>query len=426
MRIVFLRNRWTARGISMWPRLRAALISSLALIAVPVFAQDPEPLTGLVQEPAILTKLARSADTLTSSEPHDEFYVDTDNMITGEGWISAGPGYRRNVLKGQGRIDVSTVISWNLYQSAQASFEFPHLLDERLSLGTQARYQDVLQVRYFGLGNGSSKPDESAYRFTNGDFIVFGRLKLNRWLSIDGRAGWIPRINLSDASGPMVSAPNTLDRFTEETAPGLEHRPSFIHGDASLVLDSRNHAGHPTEGGLYRVTAAIYSDRRGGEYSFRRYEVEATHFVPLGTRRWVLGLHGWTVFSDVAAGATVPFYLMPSLGGKNTLRGYDSYRFHDNTSGVVNIESRWALFTHMDFATFVDAGTVAHQASALDFGHPRTDYGAGIRFHNATSMWLRIDAAYGPEGWRLFIVLSDPFKRLTPTTGRSSVVPFVP
>ena len=117
---------------------------------------------------------------------------------------------------------------------------------------------------------------------------------------------------------------------------------------------------------------------------------------------------------------------MPAPGGKNTLRGFDNYRFHDNASGVVNIESRWALFTHMDFALFADAGTVARQASALDFRHPRTDYGVGIRFHNATSMWLRIDAAYGAEGWRLFIVLSDPFKRLTPTTGRSSVVPFVP
>ena len=146
----------------MWPRVRAAIISSsLAMMPSPVCAQDPEPVSGLLREPPILTKIARSADTLTSGGPRDEFYVDTDNMITGEGWISAGPGYRRNVLGGLGRIDVSTVISWNLYQSAQASFEFPHLLRDRLSLGTQARYQDVLQVRYFGPGNGSTKSEES-------------------------------------------------------------------------------------------------------------------------------------------------------------------------------------------------------------------------------------------------------------------------
>lgn len=380
---------------------------------------------GLLREPSILAKLATS-DTLTGVEARDGFFVDTGNMITGEGWISAGPGYRRNVLEGRGRIDTSTVVSWNLYQSAQFSFEFPHLMHDCFSLGIQARYQDVLQVRYFGPGNGSSKSDESAYRLTNSDFVVFGRLRLNRWLWIDGRAGWIPGITLSTASGPMVSVPDTLDRFTEESAPGLSHRPSFMHGDASLVVDSRNHASHPTEGGLYRLTAAAYSDRDGGEYSFRRYEIEAAHFVPLATPRWVLGVHGWSVFSDAAAGAVVPFYLMPSLGGKNTLRGYDNYRFHDNMSSVVNVESRWALFTHMDFALFADAGTVARRASDLDFRHSRTDYGVGVRFHSVASAMLRIDAAHGSDGWRLFMVLSDAFNRSRPATDRSSVVPFVP
>jgi hypothetical protein len=33
---------------------------------------------------------------------------------------------------------------------------------------------------------------------------------------------------------------------------------------------------------------------------------------------------------------TVPFYLLPSLGGKNTLRGYYDYRFHDRNMEVFN------------------------------------------------------------------------------------------
>src|SRR5262245_52041631 len=142
----------------MWPGLRNAIISSsLAMIAAPVCARATElggcgkyelaqvrvvpPVPGLLREPPILTKLASSTETLTGGERRDEFYVDTDNMITGEGWISAGPGYRRDVLGGLGRIDASTVISWNLYQSAQASFELPHLMHDCFSLGTQARYQ---------------------------------------------------------------------------------------------------------------------------------------------------------------------------------------------------------------------------------------------------------------------------------------------
>jgi hypothetical protein len=266
----------------------------------------------------------------------------------------------------------------------------------------------------------------SGYRFNNLDVVGFGTLRPNRWLSFDGRVGWIPKPDLSSATWPSVRVPNTLDLFTEASAPGIRTQPAFVHTDVSIVADSRDHPGHPTSGGLYRATAAVYSDRDAGGYSFRRYEIEATQFVPLWTPKWVLALHAWGVVSDTSAGAAVPFYLMPSLGGKNTLRGYHDYRFHDNDAQNANIESRWALLTHLDLAAFADVGKVAHDASSLDFRHSRTSYGAGLRFHSATSTLLRIDAGHSTEGWQMFIKVSDSFRRSTPASGRASVVPFVP
>ncbi len=131
----------------------------------------------------------------------------------------------------------------------------------------------------------------------------------------------------------------------DATAPGLTQQPAFLHGDVSIAADTRDHPGHPTRGGLYRVTAAGYSDRDYGKYSFRRYEAEAAQFVPLVEDKWVLALHAWEVFSDTSGGNTVPFYLMPSLGGKNTLRGYQDFRFHDRDMQVFNAENcRWGLF----------------------------------------------------------------------------------
>jgi hypothetical protein len=50
-----------------------------------------------------------------------------------------------------------------------------------------------------------------------------------------------------------------------------------------------DHPGHPTSGGLYRAAAASYSDRDAGVNSFRRYEIEASQFVPLFAKKWVLG-----------------------------------------------------------------------------------------------------------------------------------------
>jgi hypothetical protein len=317
-------------------------------------------------------------------------------------------------------------LSWNLYRSGHASFEIPDLARGRLSLAGSVSYQDALQVKYSGLGGDAPESAQSAYRFRNADVYGSGRLQAGRWLSIDGRAGWIPRPTLSTATGPGLRVPNTLDVFSNDTAPGLHSPPSFVHGDLSIAADSRDHGGHPTSGGIYRAGAAVYVDRDAGAYTFRRYEIEAAHFIPLATRRLVLALHAWEVFSDASDGRVVPFYLMPSLGGHNTVRGYADYRFHDNDLQSVSVESRLALLTHLDLAVFADAGKVAARASDLDFRDLKTAYGAGIRFHNASSTLLRLDVGHGTEGWRVFVKLSDAFNRTRPAGGRTAVVPFVP
>jgi outer membrane protein assembly factor BamA len=140
----------------------------------------------------------------------------------------------------------------------------------------------------------------------------------------------------------------------------------------------------------------------------------------------VIALRGWAVFSETSGGNTVPFYLLPSLGGKNTLRGYYDYRFHDRDMEVFNAESGWGLFTHLDAAVLVDADKVASQARDLDFSHFRTSYGAGLRVHTRQSTIGRLDVGHSPEGWRIVFEVSDPFKHSTLSGGRTEVIPFVP
>ncbi len=383
---------------------------------------------GLFAEPALLRKLVSTSESTVGDEkePADGLYVETSNMITGEGWISAGPGYRRHVLDGRMLFDLSGAVSWNLYNVAQTSVEVPHLAHDRLTVGAQLMYQDFLQVEYFGLGNDSRASDQSGYRFKNTDVAGFATVRATRWLSVSGRFGDILRPRLSAAAGPRVLVPSTVDLFSDASAPGLLAPPSFLHGDVLVTADLRDHKGHPTGGGLYQFVAATYLDRDSGTYTFRRYEVDGAQFVPLFTKRWILALHGREVFSDASSGHVVPFYLMPSLGGKNTLRGYYDYRFHDNDMEAFNAESRWALFTHVDAAVFVDAGKVASRVADLDLRNLKRSYGVGLRVHNATATLVRLDVGHSVEGWRIFIKVSDPFKRSVPMSGRSAVVPYVP
>jgi len=155
-------------------------LSLLVLAPRPGFAQETPPPSlppgwitptpkGLIAEPALLRKLVGTSESTVGDEkePADGLYVETGNMITGEGWISAGPGYRRHVLHDRMLIDVSAALSWKLYNVAQASVELPHLAHDRLTVGAQVMHQDFRQVDYFGLGNDSRASDQSAYRFKN-------------------------------------------------------------------------------------------------------------------------------------------------------------------------------------------------------------------------------------------------------------------
>src|SRR6476469_9750148 len=244
--------------IVMSQTLRAAIVfAMLELVVAPLYAQQNEPeatpyelpsgwvvkpTPGILGEPSILTKLAMSTDTGISGEPGEGIYVETGNMISGDGWISAGPGYRRTVLDGRGHLDMSAAVSWNYYTMAQVTFDLPRLAHNRLSLGVQTRYQDALAVDYFGLGNDSPKRDQTAYQFKNFDVLASGRVHANRWLTVEGRVGWIPHPDLSAAAG-RVTLPNTVDRFTEATAPGITTQPAFVHADLSVLADSRDRPG---------------------------------------------------------------------------------------------------------------------------------------------------------------------------------------
>jgi hypothetical protein len=119
----------------------------------------------------------------------------------------------------------------------------------------------------------------------------------------------------------------------------------------------------------------------------------------------------------------VPFYMMPSLGGANTLRGYSNYRFHDRHLLLASAESRWPIFAHVDAAAFVDSGTVA--ARAEDLGLDKVVYGFGMRVHSHSSTTARVDVVHTDEGWKVMFRSSDPFN-LARLKRWTAAVPFVP
>jgi outer membrane protein assembly factor BamA len=256
------------------------------------------------------------------------------------------------------------------------------------------------------------------------DFVSYATVQANDWLTFDGTLGWLPSPKVMPPGGTFKEDfPFSRVLFPINPAMSLSEQPDFLHSNVSVTADTRDYHGHPTSGGRYRAALTTYSDRSTDVFSFRQYEAEATHFFPLADRRWVLAFRGWTVFSDVGPGHQIPFYLLPTIGGQNTLRDFHNYQFHDQNLLNVNAESRWAIFTHVDAAVFFDAGNVAQRYGDLNLD--KTSYGAGLRVHIERTTIARLDVAQGPQGWQFVFRTSDPLRL---TRGRRHVanIPFTP
>jgi len=392
-------------------------------------SQSQSASAGLLPEPRVIAKGVEFASRWgggadgEGATGADGFYPELGNMISGAGWISAGPGYRRQLANGHVLVDGSAAVSWHTYKVAQGRFELTNLARNHVTVGSQVRWQDLTQVNYFGVGSDSLEASRSQYRLKSTDLVGYVVGRPNEWLSIVGRFGWLHQPTLDAPTGWFDGGyPDARQMFGGD--PGMSRQPNFLHGDASVVADFRDNPGHPVTGGLYSAGFAVYSDRDDQRSSFQRYEVEALQFVPVIGRRWVIGLHGWGVFSRTDDTNQVPFYMLPSVGGRDTLRGYYDYRFHDRHLLAASAESRWAIFRDVDAAAFFDAGNVAARAGDLDL--KKTSYGGGIRVHSRTSTLARFDVGRSrSEGWRMFFSLHDPLG-LARLSRRTAVIPFVP
>jgi outer membrane protein assembly factor BamA len=102
----------------------------------------------------------------------------------------------------------------------------------------------------------------------------------------------------------------------------------------------------------------------------------------------------------------IPFYLEPSLGGSNSLRGFREYRFRDNDAFIATAEYRYRIWTYMDAVIFGDAGQVyADVFKDIADTKMQADYGGGVRLKTPIGLNMRLNIGHSSEGTRFWFKL---------------------
>jgi outer membrane protein assembly factor BamA len=334
------------------------------------------------------------------------FHPKLGSLTTGSGF-AYGLGFRdRDLFSNRGAFEIWVAGSVKRYWATEARLRFPRLADNRLYLESWASHRDYPQENFFGLGPDSNRDDRSDYAIRTNHFGGRAGVRPFEPLLVGGGLEYLtPRLG----EGQNDRYPDVSETFPPPEAPGLESQTDFLRSDLFVEVDYRD-TRYPKRGGWYRVDFSHFADRRTDLFSFNRIDADLRQFIGFLAGRRVIAARLFLSTSNTSEGQTMPFYLMPTLGGNDTLRGFREYRFRGPHAILAQGEYRWEIWSGFDGALFYDAGKVADRRGDLNFSDLESDFGIGFRFNTNDGVVFRVDAAFGSrDGKHLYIVVGGIF-----------------
>ena len=174
------------------------------------------------------------------------------------------------------------------------------------------------------------------------------------------------------------------------------------------TYDSRNNQFY-AENGLFAKLQLSSSKLLGlSTFNSTDLSLDFRHYVPLFEGH-VFAYQA--MVQGVFSNSQLPFQLLPTLGGRDLMRGYRQGMYRDNLLFVGQAEYRLPIYKRLKMAAFCSAGDVVDtQYAHID--KLKVAYGIGLRYRlNDARVHLRVDFAknnYG-EKMQFYITATEAF-----------------
>jgi hypothetical protein len=331
------------------------------------------------------------------------------------------PSYTYNSLFGQ-----TGTMRYYWYPSSTSQFVTIGSMSEHTNREIKVRYENsslwdgVLYVkaeayhdvdgsrRFFGLGPQSHEGDESGY--TSKDTVSHLAVGMNFFHS--WRATFGERFRRMSTGDNII--PNTTDIATRfPNLPGLSAE-NTVASEFRLLWDSRDLPITPSRGSSGELFFEKTTPEMGSDADYSRYGLEGKRFFLWENPKYVTVVHG---LYEWANGPNIPFYELPSLGGRQSLRAYGDGRLVDRGRMVFNIEHRitFASLTMMgiqsnfEVAPFFDIGSVFPTLPQVARDNFRPVYGSAFRVAVKPNVVGDVEVGVGQEGVGVFVDINYPF-----------------
>ena len=170
------------------------------------------------------------------------------------------------------------------------------------------------------------------------------------------------------------------------------------------VLDSRDNVYDPHEG--KRISYSIeHAGFMGGDFDFTKFTADYRYYYRAGGEAvWALNLGAGYADGDM------PLSQRFSMGGSDTLRGYEDDQFRGNSMVKATLEYRFPIVKKVQGVLFTDNGYAWDKRfqDDFDFGLIKNSFGVGLRINSPLGP-VKLDYGYGDEGGKFHFSFGGQF-----------------
>lgn len=252
---------------------------------------------------------------------------------------------------------------------------------------------------YYGQGNRLSdlRQDRLAYTSDNAYLYVQPLYRLNDGWSVGGN----------------IEADYRFARAqTDEQIAGMNQRLMTIGVGALALFDSRDRLYYPSSGLFFKTEVTARTTSLSAVVPMLNIRADYRQYQTL-YQQLILA---WQVCAETTIGHSVPFYMLPVLGGQDLIRGLQRALFTDDLMVAAQAELRFPIYHALRACVFAGVGDV-YNYNHWQWTMPKVGYGAGLRVClNNDMVNVRFDVArnnltssWALDTWSFYLTLKEAF-----------------
>lgn len=369
--------------------------------------QAGKPPTGVASPPGTESPTARTTS-------HDMAILPQLGYDPEAGFILGAKFSDTNVGSSHMNLDIGVTQSTAGRSDFSLAWTAPHLFDTGLIGSLQLQYRLAPRRHFYGLGN-NDVGDNALTTHENHATSVLLTLA-QRVMPHLVAAATIGYDRVTIGPGHPDDKPTTTHTFSD--LPGIEggnNNPLSL----ALIYNTQRDLTRPTHGWNIIGKVTHVGSELGNPFHYTRYIVDGSYMTPILSPDHLFGIRVDGEYVD-GDGQNLPFYEFPTLGGADSLAGFEPYRFRGQSRLFVragyqtlladfNFYDIWRV--RLDGALFAGLGRVFLDRSRLPDALLETEpdiapglsnrlqysYGTGLHIALGHALTARLDAGFSRE-----------------------------